>query len=468
MRSRTQKLIIYSTLAALVATAFIPFLSAFAAQLPPTVTTVSATDITLKQVMLNATINPNEEQTYAWFEYGASTSFGTATEIQSAGSQSYLSTIRVRLSTLEPGTTYYFRVVAQNKYGTSYGLTMSFATSGGQPSANPPAGSYTPPSYYPPPSYNPPQSSYGMPAVTTLSAASVSQTSASLNGTVYPNGYAINAWFEWGTSSTLGNTTAAQSLINTTAYSSYTYALTALTPNTAYYFRAVAQNAYGTVYGQIISFTTHTSGGAINNSSNSGSSSGGGLSSIFKGTSSATPKPVDPGALNLSSSLNRTQPWAGSKIEYTVSYTNTGAGTLAAMAATVELPFEMQYISSDIALREQNGNILTFDLPSLKGRKDTSFVITGVIKESADIGSSLTFKATMDYTDATNKRHSKETSVNAVVVAANKAPSLLALVFGGASGSVSQWLLMVTAFLAALAIYNGVRRAISGFGEPKI
>lgn len=467
MQSRIQKSILYITLAALIATAFVPFIAVFAAQLAPTVTTVSATDITLKQVMLNATVNPNEEQTLAWFEYGATISFSKATDIQSAGSQSNPSTIRAHLSTLESGTTYYFRIVAQNKFGTNYGITMSFTTGGGQPSTNPPVGSYTPPNSYLPP-YNSPQPSYGTPAITTLSAASVSQTFVSLNGTVYPNGYATNAWFEWGASAALGNSAGTQFISNTATYSSYTYALATLMPNTTYYYRAAAQNAYGTVYGQIISFTTHTSGNATTNSSGSSSSSAGGLTSIFKSSSNTTPKPVDPGALNLSSALNRTQPWPGSKIEYAVHYTNTGAGTLTAIATTVELPFEVQYVSSDVALREQNGNVLTFDLPSLKGRKETAFVIASVVKGPTEIGSPLTFKTTLDYTDATNKRHSKETSVNAVVIAANKAPSILALVFGGASGSVSQWLLMVTAFLAALAIYNGIRRAITGFGEPKI
>ncbi|MBI2039374.1 MAG: hypothetical protein HYT22_03820 [Candidatus Niyogibacteria bacterium] len=467
MRARTSKALIVVILAGVIApTALLPVLPAFAAQLAPTVTTVSATDITLKQAMLNATVNPNEEQTVAWFEYGPSTSFGVGTEIQFAGSQSYIQSLRVRLTTLEPGTTYYFRIVAQNKYGTSYGNTMSFTTAGGQPNTNPPAGNYTPPVYYPPPSYNPPSYSYsGMPAVTTLSASAVSQTSAGLNGTVYPSGSATNAWFEWGATSALGNSTAAVSISNTATYSSYSQTLATLSPNTAYYYRAVAQNAQGTVHGQIISFTTHTSGASAGTVATNSGAPPSGIGAIFKSTSA--PKPVDPGALNLSSALSRTQPWPGAKIEYTVNYTNTGVGTLSALSATVELPPEVQYISSDIALREQNGNVLTFDLPSLKGRKDSSFVIAGVVKESAEIGSSLIFNATMDYTDALAKRHSKETSVSAVVIAANKAPSLLALAFGGASGSVAQWLLMVTAFLAALAIYNGIRRAISGFSDER-
>ncbi|MBI1957097.1 MAG: hypothetical protein HYS44_01400 [Candidatus Niyogibacteria bacterium] len=469
MQPRASKILIGAILAAVVSTAFLPFFFASAAQLAPTVTTVSATDITLKQAMLNATVNPNEEQTVAWFEYGPSTSFGVGTEIQFAGSQSFIQSLRVRLSTLEPGTTYYFRIVAQNKYGTSYGNTMSFTTGGGQPNTNPPAGNYTP-TYYSPSYYNPaPSYSYsGAPSVTTLSASVVSQTSAGLNGTVYPSGSAATAWFEWGASQALGNSTAAVSISNTATYSSYSQTLSALSPNTVYYYRAVAQNTYGIAYGQVISFTTHSSAASAppaGGSSNSTASSGG-LSGILKAV--ATPKVVDPGTLTLSSSVNRTQPWPGAKIDYTVNYANAGVGTLSAIGATVELPPEVQYISSDVALREQNGNVLTFDLPNLKGRKDTSFVVAGIVKESAEVGESLAFKATLNYTDAAAKRYSKETSVSAVIVAANKAPSLLALAFGGASGSVAQWLLMVTAFIVALAVYNGVRRAIAGFGEPKI
>ena len=46
-----------------------------------------------------------------------------------------------------------------------------------------------------------------LPFVSTNSASSVSQNSATLNGNVTPNGANTNAWFEWGTTASIGKTT---------------------------------------------------------------------------------------------------------------------------------------------------------------------------------------------------------------------------------------------------------------------
>ena len=69
-----------------------------------------------------------------------------------------------------------------------------------------------------------------------------------------PNGANTNAWFEWGTSAYYGNTTT--SINYGTNATSYNNTITGLTVNTTYYYRAVAQNSQGTVYGSSLSFTT--------------------------------------------------------------------------------------------------------------------------------------------------------------------------------------------------------------------
>jgi len=76
---------------------------------------------------------------------------------------------------------------------------------------------------------------------------------ATINGTVYPNGSPTYAWFDWGTTS-LSNHTSHQGPFNST--SSYSEMITGLTPNTQYIYRAVAQSAGGTVYGQTKDFIT--------------------------------------------------------------------------------------------------------------------------------------------------------------------------------------------------------------------
>ncbi|HWS99777.1 MAG TPA: Calx-beta domain-containing protein [Pyrinomonadaceae bacterium] len=96
------------------------------------------------------------------------------------------------------------------------------------------------------------------PAVTTAAATSVAGTSATLNGTVNPQGNAASAWFEWGTGSTLStyNATAAQAAGSGVAGVAVSQSIGGLSPNTTYYFRAAASNGGGTTRGGIMSFRT--------------------------------------------------------------------------------------------------------------------------------------------------------------------------------------------------------------------
>ncbi|PIR68386.1 hypothetical protein COU49_01565 [Candidatus Nomurabacteria bacterium CG10_big_fil_rev_8_21_14_0_10_35_16] len=79
--------------------------------------------------------------------------------------------------------------------------------------------------------------------------------SATLTGTVTPNGTATQAWFEWGTSTSFGYTTPKQTFSVT---SSYSQVLSPLTENTTFYFRAMAENQYGIATGSTKTFQTGT------------------------------------------------------------------------------------------------------------------------------------------------------------------------------------------------------------------
>jgi YVTN family beta-propeller protein len=94
--------------------------------------------------------------------------------------------------------------------------------------------------------------------VTTTTASSVAMTTATLNGTVNPNGIATNGWFEWGTDPTLttNSSTAVQAKGSGNTSQPLTQAISSLAAGTTFYFRAVASNAAGIVKGSILSFTT--------------------------------------------------------------------------------------------------------------------------------------------------------------------------------------------------------------------
>ncbi len=195
----------------------------------PDVTTRSATNINDNDAVLNGTVDGNGISTRAWFEYGTSRSLGYSTSRTSygSGSESY----DERISGLNEDTTYYFRAVAENSEGIAYGSILSFRTDDNNNDDN-----------------------NDEPDVTTKDATNVDSNSATLNGRVDGNGISTRAWFEYGTSRSLGYSTSRTSYGS--GSNSYDKGISGLIPNTTYYFRAVAENSEGTARGSILSFYT--------------------------------------------------------------------------------------------------------------------------------------------------------------------------------------------------------------------
>ena len=98
------------------------------------------------------------------------------------------------------------------------------------------------------------------PTVTTLPATAVTNTSATLNGTVNPNGLPTDYHFEWGPTISYGNSTPITAAGSGSAAVTVDANITSLTPGTTYHNRLVAQNSSGTTYGSDVAFIP---GGAI-------------------------------------------------------------------------------------------------------------------------------------------------------------------------------------------------------------
>ena len=96
------------------------------------------------------------------------------------------------------------------------------------------------------------------PTVTTGGATSITGATATLGGQATPNGADTNVSFLYGTSSTLSGAaqTTAQDIGAGYLGVAFTSSATGLSPNTTYYFQAVAQNSFGTTKGSIQSFTS--------------------------------------------------------------------------------------------------------------------------------------------------------------------------------------------------------------------
>lgn len=92
-----------------------------------------------------------------------------------------------------------------------------------------------------------------LPSVTTLGADSVSATTATINGSVNPNGIATEYWFDWSTDKSFTNptTTEVQVLGASPFAQMVSYEMAGLTKGTTVFYRLCARNAYGTVQGEV-------------------------------------------------------------------------------------------------------------------------------------------------------------------------------------------------------------------------
>jgi phosphodiesterase/alkaline phosphatase D-like protein len=183
-------------------------------------------------VVVSGQVNPNGAVTGYWYDYGTGTALGTRTFIQTLGSGFIDIPAPAYITGLKANTTYYFRLSAQNRFGTVNGATYSFQTNN-----NPP-----------------PQGS--VPVAITTTATNVSNTIANLNGQVNPKGSVATYWFEYGDTVSLGSVTAFQSTNTGSNLINVSVALSGLKPLTKYYFRLNAQNQYGTVLSSVLNFTT--------------------------------------------------------------------------------------------------------------------------------------------------------------------------------------------------------------------
>ncbi len=96
---------------------------------PPTVITGQATGITTGMATLSGKVNPMGATATAWFQYGTvSGSYTGATKPLDVGDAPGYAPHGAHISELLAGTTYYYRLVAQNSAGVSQGSEMTFNT----------------------------------------------------------------------------------------------------------------------------------------------------------------------------------------------------------------------------------------------------------------------------------------------------------------------------------------------------
>lgn len=199
----------------------------------PQVTGNPVSGVTQTSGTLNALVNPTGEQvTDCHFEYGTSAALGTNVLCENQpGSVTNPVDVTANIAGLQPNTTYYFRISATNAAGTNESPTSTFTTL-----PNPPA-------------------------IATTSPTDVAHTSATLEGTVNPEGsYVTDCHFEYGPSPSYGSSAPCTPEAGS-GYSpvAVTAPVTGLEAGTTYYYRLVATSSGGTSYTPQTSFETPTS-----------------------------------------------------------------------------------------------------------------------------------------------------------------------------------------------------------------
>ena len=213
----------------------------------PSVSTEPASPIGATAATLNAKVNSNGSSTECHFEYGKTPSFGVSVPCSPTPvtGQNFVAVIAA-VANLSPQTTYHFRVVARNATGTKVGSELTFTTGA------------------------------VLPAVAASAASDVTQTEATLNGSVNPEGVKVTECdFQYGRTTSYGSTipcsTAPGEGQGAKAESAV---VSGLQPGRSYHFRILARNANGTSASSDESFLTATEPpGALTESAVVGTSS---------------------------------------------------------------------------------------------------------------------------------------------------------------------------------------------------
>jgi hypothetical protein len=193
----------------------------------PDAATGKATKLARTTAQLNGTVNGEGKPGRYFFEWGTSAALGSSTAaVALPGAEQAVS---FTLTELAAGTTYFFRIVAENENGPSYGVTRELST--------PPA----------------------VEKLVTGPVQNLQPESATLTGSLAPNGFDTHYYFQWGTTTSYGNATPAPPGTDagtTTGAVTAEASLEGLTPNTAYHYRIVAVNSFGTTFGADQTFAT--------------------------------------------------------------------------------------------------------------------------------------------------------------------------------------------------------------------
>ncbi len=276
---------------------------------PPAVTTEATSGISQTSATLHASVDPEgAEVSDCHFEYGTSSSYGSSVPCEtSPGSGTSAVEVSATANGLSANTIYHFRIVATSSGGTSVGSDETFTT---LPNA---------------------------PTVLTGGASAITNVSATLGGSVNPNGGSVGACeVEYGTTEAYGSSVPCTPSPGSGEEAvSIAGPIGGLEPKTTYHYRVLASNAGGEGEGQDETFTTLPNAPVVTQVKPDAGLQAGGTPVTITGSNLAGAAAVAFGNSSVSASCTETEctatsPAGTSTVNVTV--TTTG-GTSATSAA---------------------------------------------------------------------------------------------------------------------------------------
>ncbi|MGA2166383.1 MAG: fibronectin type III domain-containing protein, partial [Solirubrobacteraceae bacterium] len=191
------------------------------------VETVAATAVGATGASLHGTVGTHQGPAGYYFEYGTTEAYGSDTpELRETLNITIPFQLNEELLTgLAPDTLYHYRIVATDSYGTSYGSDQTFTTK-------------------------------IAPSAKTGEATHISETGATLTGTLDPNGVETKYHFEYQAGTASSSSTTVEAAGSGTGTLQESTNLTGLTPGTTYHYRLVSSNEFAVVDGEEKTFTT--------------------------------------------------------------------------------------------------------------------------------------------------------------------------------------------------------------------
>jgi hypothetical protein len=177
------------------------------------------------EVTLTGSLSPNGTDAHYSFQWGTTTSYGSSTPSVDAGSGKEPVVANAELKGLSPNTTYHYRLLASNSFGTTAGEDAHFTTSG-------------PPLVQPQPT------------------TGITHEAATINAKLDPGELETTYHFQYGTTTGYGSETTPAKLAASEAFQPVSASLTGLRIGTVYHYRLIAENTVGKTVGPDETFET--------------------------------------------------------------------------------------------------------------------------------------------------------------------------------------------------------------------